>query len=60
MASKLLKTFIAFSVGFGLGLILVLINGEFIIHVPVVSSIVATGFYLTKDKWWYFWTRGID
>ena len=60
MLFKLLKTLVVFCIGFALGLIAVFLNGEFIIHVPIVMGIVAVGFYVTKPKWWSFWTRGFD
>ncbi len=57
---RIAKILLAFSVGFVLGFIAVFLNGEFIIHVPVVMGIAAVGFYITKPKWWSFWTRGLD
>lgn len=56
MAAKLVKTVIAFVFGFGLGVAAVLINGEFIIHIPVVLGIVASAIYLTKEQIWAFLT----
>ncbi|WP_179954191.1 hypothetical protein [Denitrobaculum tricleocarpae] len=55
MIAKLLKTALAFAVGFGLGLLAVLLNGEFIIHIPLLLGILAAALYLTREKWWAFW-----
>lgn len=55
MIMKLVKTVLAFSIGFGLGLIAVFLNGEFVIHIPVLLGILAAALYLTREKWWAFW-----
>ncbi len=55
MAIKFFKTLIAFATGFGLGLAAVFLNGEFVIHIPVLLGILATALYLTREKWWAFW-----
>lgn len=49
---KVLKTLVAFAIGFGLGLIAVFLNGEFIIHVPILVGLLAAATYLSKEKWW--------
>ncbi len=55
MLSKLLKTALAFATGFALGLLAVLLNGEFVIHIPLLLGILAAALYLTREKWWAFW-----
>lgn len=52
---RFLNAVLAFATGFGIGLVAVYLNGDFIIHIPVILGILAAALYLTKEKWWSFW-----